>query len=156
MAFIFPHYSTPGSPGNAAAPVHHGAGLFGLFDFGQGSSSLGSGDSGFGDFFNIDIFGGLFGGLFGGGAQPIPAVPPASPLANTTAVVPANHTGGQGTIYVTITNDGEIGSWKFNHQDAQLIVFCMPVAVYVPEVGLPQRFTGRGSLIGLAEGLGGS
>lgn len=156
IAFIFPHFSTPGSPGNAAAPAHHGAGLFGLFDFGSGFSDF---SGGFGDpdnnFFNIDFTSAFGGGLFGGG-QPIPTVPPASPLANTTAVVPANHSPGQGTVYVTITNDGELGAWRFNSQDAQLVIFCMPVAVYVPEVGLPQRFSGRGSLVGLAEGMGGS
>lgn len=55
---------------------------------------------------------------------------------NSIAVVPANHTGTAGTLYVTITNDSGLGlSYSFNSQDAQLIVACIPAYPYVPVVG---------------------
>jgi hypothetical protein len=46
---------------------------------------------------------------------------------NGTAVVPANHTGTQGDLYVDLWNEGALGAYSFNNQDAQLAVVVMPV-----------------------------
>jgi hypothetical protein len=35
---------------------------------------------------------------------------------NNTAVVPANHTGTQGDIYIDLWNEGALGSYSFNNQ----------------------------------------
>ena len=44
------------------------------------------------------------------------------------AVVPANHTSpGQGTLYVNLFNDGQIGLYQFNPIDAQVFVLILPV-----------------------------
>ena len=42
-------------------------------------------------------------------------------------VVPANHTGNEGTIYVNLYNDGLFGIYNFNKAGAQLGVLCIPV-----------------------------
>jgi hypothetical protein len=47
---------------------------------------------------------------------------------NGYAVVPANHTGTQGNVYVNLANDGIAGIYTFNKSNAQLTVMCMPVA----------------------------
>lgn len=47
---------------------------------------------------------------------------------NGTAVVPANHSNpAQGTIYVNLYNDGEIGLYTFSPTDAQLFIMLVPV-----------------------------
>lgn len=47
---------------------------------------------------------------------------------NGTAVVPANHSNpAQGTIYVSLYNDGAIGLYQFSPEDAQIFVMVMPV-----------------------------
>jgi hypothetical protein len=47
---------------------------------------------------------------------------------NGVAVVPANHTNpAQGTIYVNLFNDGDIGLYVFSPTDAQLFVMLVPV-----------------------------
>jgi len=44
------------------------------------------------------------------------------------AVVPANHSSpAQGTIYVILYNDGQVGLYQFNPTDAQIMVLIMPV-----------------------------
>jgi len=44
------------------------------------------------------------------------------------AVVPANHSSpAQGTIYISLYNDGNIGVYQFSPTDAQIMVFVMPV-----------------------------
>ncbi len=47
---------------------------------------------------------------------------------NGYAVVPANHTGTEGTLYVNLANDGLAGAYLFNNTNAQLAVLCMPVS----------------------------
>jgi len=47
---------------------------------------------------------------------------------NDLAVVPANHTNpAQGTVYVNLYNDGDIGIYMFSPTDAQLFVMVIPV-----------------------------
>ena len=47
---------------------------------------------------------------------------------NGVAAVPGNHTSpAQGTIYVNLYNDGEIGIYQFNNTDAQIYVQVTPV-----------------------------
>jgi hypothetical protein len=49
--------------------------------------------------------------------------------SNGLAVVPANHTNpAQGTIYVNLYNDGEIGLYTFSPTDAQIFVMLVPTA----------------------------
>jgi hypothetical protein len=48
---------------------------------------------------------------------------------NGTAVVPANHSNpAEGTIYVNLYNDGNIGLYEFNPADAQMFILVMPVS----------------------------
>lgn len=48
--------------------------------------------------------------------------------SNSTAVVPANHSNpAEGTIYVNLYNDGEIGLYFFQPTDAQVFIMLMPV-----------------------------
>ena len=47
---------------------------------------------------------------------------------NGMAVVPANHSSpAQGTIYISLYNDGNIGVYQFSPTDAQVMVLVMPV-----------------------------
>jgi hypothetical protein len=46
---------------------------------------------------------------------------------NGTAVVPANHTGTQGDIYIDLWNDGALGAYSFNNNNAQAVIMAMPV-----------------------------
>ncbi|SLC03796.1 Bacteriophage minor tail subunit [Mycobacteroides abscessus subsp. massiliense] len=46
---------------------------------------------------------------------------------NSYALVPANHTGMQGTLYVNLYNDGLAGAYLFNKANAQLYVQVTPV-----------------------------
>lgn len=47
---------------------------------------------------------------------------------NDTAVVPANHSNpAEGTVYVNLFNDGEIGLYLFQPTDAQLFIMLLPV-----------------------------
>lgn len=46
---------------------------------------------------------------------------------NGRAVVPANHTGTAGNIYINLANDGALGAYIFNHKDAQVSIIVMPV-----------------------------
>jgi hypothetical protein len=56
--------------------------------------------------------------------QPGSAITPA----NTMGVVPANHSNpAEGTIYVSLYNDGEIGLYMFHPTDAQLFIMLVPV-----------------------------
>lgn len=45
----------------------------------------------------------------------------------TTIIVPANHVGSQGTIYVVLDNDGLGGVYDFNSAGAQLFIMVLPV-----------------------------
>jgi hypothetical protein len=49
--------------------------------------------------------------------------------SNNYAVVPAHHTGNQGTVYINLWNDGMLGSYNFNPQGAQLYVQAVPVEI---------------------------
>lgn len=46
---------------------------------------------------------------------------------NGLALVPANHTGSAGTLYVNLYNDGLAGAYLFNRANAQLAVLAVPV-----------------------------
>jgi hypothetical protein len=46
---------------------------------------------------------------------------------NGMAVVPANHTGTQGDLYVDLWNEGALSSYSFNNKDAQLFVIVLPM-----------------------------
>lgn len=48
---------------------------------------------------------------------------------NNTAVVPANHTGQQGDIYIDLWNEGALGSYSYNNQDSQAFILQMPVGI---------------------------
>lgn len=58
-----------------------------------------------------------------------PSIPAAAITpTNSTAVVPANHSNpAEGTIYVNLYNDGEIGLYFFQPTDAQVFIMLMPV-----------------------------
>jgi hypothetical protein len=49
---------------------------------------------------------------------------------NGVAFVPAYHSGSQGTLYVSLFNDGAVGQYSFDKNNAQLIVMVVPVSVY--------------------------
>ena len=47
---------------------------------------------------------------------------------NGRAVVPANHTNpAQGTLYISLRNEGVIGAYRFDPEDAQLFVMVVPM-----------------------------
>lgn len=46
--------------------------------------------------------------------------------SNHLAVVPANHTGTQGDVYIDLWNDGALGAYSFNNKDAQALIIIMP------------------------------
>lgn len=47
---------------------------------------------------------------------------------NGVGVVPANHTGAQGDIYIDLWNEGALGAYSFNNHDAQALIMVQPVA----------------------------
>jgi hypothetical protein len=49
--------------------------------------------------------------------------------ANNYAVVPANHTGNQGTVYINLWNDGMLGIYFFEPGGAQLYIQAVPIEV---------------------------
>ena len=49
---------------------------------------------------------------------------------NEVAIVPAYHTGSQGTVYVSLFNDGAIGEYSFDKNNAQLLIMVVPVSTY--------------------------
>jgi hypothetical protein len=85
---------------------------------------------------------------------------PGSPFLSITpnndnATVQANHTGTEGTLYVTVTNDSGLGlSYSFNSANAQLLVAVVPTFAIPPVVGGPnaQLLGGRGTLSCTATG----
>lgn len=46
---------------------------------------------------------------------------------NSIGVVPANHTGAQGDIYIDLWNEGALGAYSYNNKDSQALIFVMPV-----------------------------
>ena len=48
--------------------------------------------------------------------------------SNSTALVPANHTGNQGTLYVNLVNEGLAAVFEFKAQNSQLTVLACPAA----------------------------
>lgn len=46
---------------------------------------------------------------------------------NELGLVPANHTGNDGTLYINLYNDGLTGVYLFNRTNAQIIVLAVPV-----------------------------
>jgi hypothetical protein len=62
---------------------------------------------------------------------------PSSPSAELTptngvGLVPANHTGTQGTIYVNLINDGVAAIYDFNANKAQMFVLAVPASIQPP------------------------
>lgn len=52
---------------------------------------------------------------------------------NDYAVVPANHTDpADGTVYVNLNNDGQLGAYAFSPTSAQLFIMVMPIEAYIP------------------------
>lgn len=54
---------------------------------------------------------------------------------NATAVVPAYHTGNEGTIYASVFNDGTLGAYNFSNKNAQLLIQVIPCSDYQAEAG---------------------
>jgi hypothetical protein len=80
---------------------------------------------------------------------------PLSPKASispttSTAVVPAYHTGNQGTITVSLVNDGAHMSYQFQAQNSQLLIMCVPVSNYISPSGPGNVLSGMGDLRALA------
>ena len=46
---------------------------------------------------------------------------------NSVALVPANHTGNAGTLYVNLVNEGMAAVYDFNSTNAQLFVLVCPI-----------------------------
>jgi len=46
---------------------------------------------------------------------------------NTTGVVPAYHSGTEGTVYCSLFNDGLAGAYVFDKKNAQLVIMVIPV-----------------------------
>jgi hypothetical protein len=46
---------------------------------------------------------------------------------NSTALVPANHTGSQGTLYVNLVNSGMAAVYDYSPSNSQLFVMCVPI-----------------------------
>jgi hypothetical protein len=65
---------------------------------------------------------------------------------STTAVVPAFHTGNQGTIYVVLTNDGIIIPFQFQSANSQLLIACVAVSDFIPPSIAGHQLSGQGSL----------
>ncbi|WNM74115.1 minor tail protein [Mycobacterium Phage Nergal] len=51
----------------------------------------------------------------------------AAAPGNGKGVVPANHSGNEGTLYVRLFNDGLGGAYNFNRKGAQLAIMLLPV-----------------------------
>jgi hypothetical protein len=70
---------------------------------------------------------------------------------NNYAVVPANHTGNQGTVYINLWNDGMLGFYDFSPTNAQIYIQATPIEIAqqlaspTPAHLYPQ-FLGGGSL----------
>ena len=54
---------------------------------------------------------------------------------NATAVVPAYHTGNEGTVYASVFNDGTLGAYNFSNKNAQLLIQVIPCSDYQAEPG---------------------
>lgn len=54
---------------------------------------------------------------------------------NSTAVVPAYHSGTEGTVYASVFNDGAGGAYNFNKNNAQLVILVVPVSDFQIEPG---------------------
>lgn len=77
-------------------------------------------------FGNITTFANLSPHFSQPGQTMVAAVP-----GNSVGVVPANHTGTQGDIYIDLWNEGALGSYSFNNQDAQALIIVMPAGFSV-------------------------
>jgi hypothetical protein len=54
---------------------------------------------------------------------------------NGTALVPAYHSGTEGTVYASVFNDGAGGAYNFNKTNAQLVIMVVPVSGYQAQQG---------------------
>jgi hypothetical protein len=54
---------------------------------------------------------------------------------NGTALVPAYHSGSQGTVFVSLFNDGIAGAYSFDQRNAQLTVMVVPTSDFTVEPG---------------------
>ena len=113
-----------------------------------------------GDVVNGQLIGRAFGNLTSRGIIFPHYSSPADPMAavsrtNTNCVVPANHVGKAGTIYVTVNNDGAAGAYEFNAKDAEILILVVPSSDYTIGTLRPQ-FSGQGLLTCTASVVGGS
>jgi hypothetical protein len=70
---------------------------------------------------------------------------------SSTAVVPAYHTGSQGTLFVTVHNEqGLFNGFHFESQNAQLVIVCIPTSDFIPPQGPGKILSGKGRLSALA------
>jgi hypothetical protein len=63
-------------------------------------------------------------------SQPTSTTTAVAP-GNGVAVVPANHTGTQGDIYIDLWNEGTLGAYSYNNKDSQAFIVQMPVGAIV-------------------------
>lgn len=74
-----------------------------------------------------------FGNDFGGAVTILPqtsstaSASTAMSPTNSTALVPANHTGNKGTLYVNLVNEGMAAVYDFTAANAQLFVLAVPI-----------------------------
>jgi hypothetical protein len=66
--------------------------------------------------------------------------------SNATALVPANHTGNQGTLYVRLINDGLAAVYDYNSANSQLFVLACPVSTEQPGTALYGSLTPKVTL----------
>jgi hypothetical protein len=75
---------------------------------------------------------------------------------SSTAVVPAYHTGNQGTIYVVLTNDGFLIPYQFQNTNSQLLIACVAVSDFIPSTIAGHQLAGHGQLTCSTEVIEGS
>jgi hypothetical protein len=75
-------------------------------------------------------------------SSPTTSISPTS----STAVVPAFHTGNQGTIYVVLTNDGALIPYQFQSTNSQLLIACVAVSDFLPSSVAGHQLSGKGTL----------
>jgi hypothetical protein len=74
-----------------------------------------------------------FGNAFGGVVTILPQTSSAASAStamtpsNATALVPANHTGNTGTLYVNLVNEGMAAVYEYNSANSQLFVMACPI-----------------------------
>jgi len=75
---------------------------------------------------------------------------------NDRALVPANHTGSAGTLYVNLLNEGLATVYDFDSADSQMSVLCLPVGGEAPAVLNPQQKLGTSVALTMTAAVHGS